>query len=222
MDQIELKVDSRRILGKKVRSLRRQGITPVHLFSRDIESMALQCETTILRRVLAKAGKTGLISLKVDSEIKPRTVVVRKVQVEPRTSEILHVDFAQIRMEEEVKVEVPVVLSGESPALKAKENTLVRELNTLNISCLPASIPAGPHPKTNTSVVNVLIASLFSLTTLCEFFHPFLQTTDQRRQPQGKGEDEKSQIWIMPLFGGEARQLTAAENNVASYPPAHR
>lgn len=143
MDQIELKVDSRRILGKKVRSLRRQGITPVHLFSRDIESMALQCETTILRRVLAKAGKTGLISLKVDSEIKPRTVVVRKVQVEPRTSEILHVDFAQIRMEEEVKVEVPVVLSGESPALKAKENTLVRELNTLNISCLPASIPAG-------------------------------------------------------------------------------
>lgn len=143
MDQIELKVNSRRILGKKVQSLRRQGITPVHLFSRDIESMALQCETTILRRVLAKTGKTGLISLQIDNERGPRTVVVRHIQVEPQTSEILHVDFAQIKMEEEVKVEVPIVLSGESPALKSKENTLVRELNTLNISCLPASIPTG-------------------------------------------------------------------------------
>ena len=141
MDQIELKVTSREILGKKVRFLRRQGVIPVHLYGPGIESMALQCDTTELQRVLDEAGKTQLISLKIDNEKKPRTVVVHEVQIEPQTGESLHVDFYQVKMAEKVKVEIPVVLVGEAPALKLKENMLVQELNTLSVECLPAKIP---------------------------------------------------------------------------------
>jgi len=141
MDQIELKTVRREVLGKKVRFLRRQGITPVHLFGHGIESEALQCETGRLRRVLAEAGRTRLISLKLGSERKPRTVVLRGVQVEPRTGELLHVDFYEVRMAEAVKVEVPIILIGEAPALKSKENTLVHELSVLTVECLPADIP---------------------------------------------------------------------------------
>lgn len=141
MDQIELKVTSREILGKKVRFLRRQGVIPVHLYGPGIESMALQCDTTELQRVLDEAGKTQLISLKIDNEKKPRTVVVHEVQIEPQTGESLHVDFYQVKMAEKVKVEIPIVLVGEAPALKLKENMLVQELNTLSVECLPAKIP---------------------------------------------------------------------------------
>lgn len=143
MDQIELKVTNREILGKKVRFLRRQGITPVHLIGHGIESKTLQCDTAQLQRVLAEAGKTQLIDLKLDNEKKPRTVVVREVQVEPRTGESLHVDFYQVKMAEQVKVEVPIVLVGEAPALKSKESMLVQELSTLSVECLPAKIPAS-------------------------------------------------------------------------------
>lgn len=143
MDQIELKVTNREILGKKVRFLRRQGITPVHLIGHGIESKTLQCDTARLQRVLAEAGKTQLIDLKLDNEKKPRTVVVREVQVEPRTGESLHVDFYQVKMAEQVKVEVPIVLVGEAPALKSKESMLVQELSTLSVECLPAKIPAS-------------------------------------------------------------------------------
>lgn len=143
MDQIELKVTNREVLGKKVRFLRRQGITPVHLFGPGTKSMALQCDTAKLQRVLAEAGKTRLISLKLDNEKRPRNVVVREVQIAPRTGESLHVDFYQVKMAEEVKVEVPVVLVGEAPALKLKENMLVQELNALTIECLPDKIPAS-------------------------------------------------------------------------------
>ena len=143
MDNIELKVANREILGKKVRFLRRQGVTPVHLFGHGIESVALQCDTAKLQQVLAEAGKTRLISLKLDNEKRPRTVVVREVQIEPRTGESLHVDFYQVKMAEEVKVEVPVVLVGEAPALKLKETMLVQELNTLTVECLPAKIPTS-------------------------------------------------------------------------------
>ena len=93
MDQIELEVTNREILGKKVRFLRRQGITPLHLFGHGIESLALQCDAARLKRVLAEAGRTRLISLKIGSEKEPRNVVVREVQIEPRTGESLHVDL---------------------------------------------------------------------------------------------------------------------------------
>ena len=143
MDQIELNATNREILGKKVRFLRRQGITPVHLFGHGIESVALQCDTTKLQQALAKAGQTRLISLKLDNERIPRTVVVREVQTELRTGESLHVDFFQVAMAEEIKVEVPFVLVGEAPVLKSKENMLVQELNTLTVECVPAKIPTG-------------------------------------------------------------------------------
>ncbi len=141
MDQIELEVSQREILGKKVRFLRRQGITPVHLFGPGIDSEALQCGTAQLQQVLAEAGHTRLINLKIAKEKKPRTAVIREVQPGYRPGELLHVDFYQVQMAEVVKVDVPIVLVGEAPVLKEKEHTLVHELNSLTIECLPAKIP---------------------------------------------------------------------------------
>ena len=141
MKQTELLATTRETLGKKVRFLRRQGITPVHLFGHNVESVALQCDTAQLKRVLAQTGRTRLISLKVDEAKKPRNVVIREVQREPRTSELLHVDFYQVSMAEKIRVEVPIVSIGEAPALKLKENFLLQELNSLSVECLPGEIP---------------------------------------------------------------------------------
>ena len=143
MEQIELEVATREILGKKVRFLRRQGTTPVHLFGHGIESEALQCDTARLQRVLAQAGRTKLIDLKLDKAKKPRKIVIREIQRNPQTGELLHVDFYQVRMAEKIKVEVPIVLVGEAPALKLKENMLVQDLTSLTIECLPDEIPAS-------------------------------------------------------------------------------
>jgi large subunit ribosomal protein L25 len=141
MEQIELHADKRDILGKKVRFLRRQGITPVHVFGHGIESLALQCDTASLQRVLARTGQTRIINLKIDDENSPRTVMAREVQQDILKGSLLHVDFYQVKMTEVIEVDVPIVLVGEAPALKDKENMLAQELNTLSIECLPANIP---------------------------------------------------------------------------------
>ena len=143
MDKIELKVTNREVLGKKVKHLRRQGITPVHLFGHGIKSLALQCGTGELERVLGQAGQTRLISLKLDKEKKPRSVVVREFDRDWRKGQLVHVDFYQVKMEEKIKLEVPVVLVGEAPALKSKTNMLEHELGALTVECLPAKIPAN-------------------------------------------------------------------------------
>jgi large subunit ribosomal protein L25 len=141
MDKIELKVANREILGKKVKHLRRQGITPVHVFGHGIESLAVQCDTKELERVLGQAGQTRLINLKLAKEKKPRIVVVREFDRDWRRGQLVHVDFYQVRMEEKLRLEIPVVLIGEAPALKSKTNMLDHELGTLTVECLPAKIP---------------------------------------------------------------------------------
>jgi len=143
VDKIELKVASREILGKRVKHLRRQGITPVHVFGHGIESLALQCDTKELERVLSRAGQTRLIDLKLAKEKKPRTVVVREFDRDWRRGELVHVDFYQVKMEEKIRLEIPVVLIGEAPALKAKTNMLDHALGTLTVECLPAKIPGS-------------------------------------------------------------------------------
>jgi large subunit ribosomal protein L25 len=103
--------------------------------------MALQCETVRLKQVLKTAGKTKLVGLTVDKHKKPRNVVVREVQKNAISGELVHVDFFQVSMEEKIKVDVPLVLVGEAPALKVKTNMMAQDLSAVEIECLPDRIP---------------------------------------------------------------------------------
>lgn len=141
MDKIELKVTNRDTLGKKVRHLRREGITPIHLFGHGTQSLSLQCDTRELETVLSHAGHTGLINLKIDHEKKARMAVIRDYGRDWRNKQLVHVDFYQVRMGEKLKLDIPVVAVGEAPALKVKENMLAQELDTLHAECLPGKIP---------------------------------------------------------------------------------
>jgi len=143
VDQLQLHVAMRDLLGKEVRHLRRQGITPLHLYGHGVASVALQCDTRSLQSVLGQAGATGLVQVNVEGEKRPRTAMFREIQVNTRTGQLLHVDLYQVRERERVRVDVPVTLVGEAPALRLKENTLVQELNTISVECLATMIPSN-------------------------------------------------------------------------------
>jgi large subunit ribosomal protein L25 len=143
MATFELKATKRHIEGKKVKQLRQQGVTPAHLFGPGVESLAIQCETPALNNVLVDAGHTQLVSLKLGHEHAPRTVMIREVQLDNFKGGILHVDFYQVKLTENIRVNVPITLKGESAAAKMKGNSLVQELNELTVLCLPANIPSA-------------------------------------------------------------------------------
>ncbi len=142
MATLELKATKRHIEGKKVQELRRQGVTPAHLFGPGVESLAIQCDTPSLRNILVDAGHTQLVNLKLGHEHSPRTVMIREVQIDNFKGGVLHVDFYQVKLTEAIRVNVPINLIGESAAAKMKGNSLVQELNELTVSCLPANIPS--------------------------------------------------------------------------------
>ena len=141
MDNIELTAHKRDLLGKKVRFLRRKGVTPVNLYGHGIESSALQIETPALKKALAQAGKTSLVHLKIGSTKRPHMTIVRGIQRDPVKGELLHVDFYQVRMDQKLKIEVPLVLTGKAPAVKEFGGILVQEMSSIEVECLPANMP---------------------------------------------------------------------------------
>jgi large subunit ribosomal protein L25 len=140
-ERIELKVEKRAVLGKKVKFLRNKGVVPVHLFGHNVESASLQGDAAVIGKVVSQAGHTRLINLKVGKSEKVRPVMVREVQKDAIKGNLLHVDFYEVNMAEKIKVEVPIVIVGESPALKIRENMLYQTLSSLHIECLPDKMP---------------------------------------------------------------------------------
>jgi len=141
MEDLTLPAINRSILGKKTRFLRRQGITPTHLFGHNLSSLALQCDTAKLQRIIAQAGMTRLISLGIEGDKQPKTVFIREIQRDALTDQLLHVDFYQVRKTEKIKVDVPIVLVGEAPAMKEKGRNLMHGVTSLSIECLPDKLP---------------------------------------------------------------------------------
>lgn len=141
MEQIELSAATRDILGKKVRFLRRQGLTPANLYGRNVKSTALQVDTIQLKHTLAKAGKSSLVALKVDSAKRPKMVIIRDIQREPLTGGLLHVDLYQVKMEERIKIEVSLLFVGEAPAIRDRGGILVQNMTSVEVECLPANMP---------------------------------------------------------------------------------
>ncbi len=141
MERLKLEVTPRQVLGKKVKDLRHQGITPVNLYGRGIDSQALQVDTKNLQQVLTQAGETDIISLSIAGNKTPRTALVRAVQRDPLNRLLLHVDFYQVIMTEKIKAEVPLALIGEAPAIKDKGGILLHIIKTLTVEALPNDLP---------------------------------------------------------------------------------
>ncbi len=141
MEELKLTASKRDVLGKRNRFLRRQGITPTHLFGHSLESLSLQCDTDELKKIVAHAGTTRLVSLKIDGETSPKSVFVREIQRDALGKNLLHVDFYQVTKGEKMTMDVPIVLVGEAPAMKVKGRMLSHGITTLSIECLPEKVP---------------------------------------------------------------------------------
>jgi large subunit ribosomal protein L25 len=141
MDELKIKAVKRDVLGKKNRFLRRQGVTPAHLFGHSLKSLVLQCDTEELKKIVAHAGTTRLVSLKVEGEKEPKNVFVREIQRDMLSRQLLHVDFYQVKKGEKMSMDVPIVLVGEAPAMKGKGRIMSRGTVLLRIECLPEKVP---------------------------------------------------------------------------------
>jgi large subunit ribosomal protein L25 len=138
----ELTVAPREVLGKKVKALRRTGVTPANIYGHNVASIAIQVPTDDLRHVLKTAGRNEIVYLRLDGD-EPRPTFVRDIQHHPIADRILHVDFFQISLKEKVKMDVPIHLVGVPPAVDTHGGILMHALDHIQVEALPTDVPSS-------------------------------------------------------------------------------
>ena len=139
MEQTPLIAQKRTVLGRKVKTIRKDGFTPAHVFGHKIDTIHVQVQTKDFKKVFEKTGETGIIELAIDSEKRP--VMVRNLQYHAVSDELLHVDFYQVNLSEKVTVNVPLEITGEAPAEQKKVGLLLTPLSEIEIEALPSDLP---------------------------------------------------------------------------------
>ncbi len=138
---IEIELDPRELMGKKVGRLRRAGIVPVHLYGPGMEPRALQCGTSKLIRVLARAGGATPIHITIQGESGNHLAFAREIQWHPKRDDLLHVDLLAADISRPVTAQVPIVLIGESAGARTVGGTVMHQLRTVDIQALPLEMP---------------------------------------------------------------------------------
>ena len=139
---VQLELQPRELLGKKVGRLRRAGITPVHLYGPGMESRALQCPSRQLIPVLASAGASSPISVTITGESGNHLAFAREIQWDPTRDTVLHVDLLAADVSRPVSAQVSVVLVGEAPGAARSGGNVNQLLFNIEVSALPLEMPA--------------------------------------------------------------------------------
>ncbi len=138
---MQLNASPRQLLGKRARRLYREGKLPAVVYGHNASPTPLTLDRLEFQRVFVKSGRTHLVDLLVDG--KTEKVLVREIQTHPRRLGPIHVDFYQVDLQEKIRVEVPVHLTGESAAVKRGDADILHAIHELEVECLPTDIPEG-------------------------------------------------------------------------------
>ena len=141
MDGLSLTVLPREITGKKVSTLRRDGITPVHLYGSGIESQSLQANTAVIGKVITQAGTNVPINVVIEGQDSENICFVREVQFHPVTERLVHVDFIKVDVTKTIRADVPINIEGLAPAVRNLGGTLLQPLQSVTVEALPMDIP---------------------------------------------------------------------------------
>jgi large subunit ribosomal protein L25 len=143
---MELKTQIREKLGKKVRSLREQGMLPAVLYRKGKENVNLQMDAAGFKKVFDEVGETSAVTLKIEGgngevKNKERSALIHDLAHDPLTGEVIHVDFYEVKLDEKTTASVPLVFVGESLAIKTNGGTLIKSMTEVEVEALVRDLP---------------------------------------------------------------------------------
>jgi large subunit ribosomal protein L25 len=123
------------------RRLRADGAIPGVIYGQGMQPISVTVDRRELRLALSgPSGANTLLDLKVDGASYP--AVVKELQRHPVRRTVNHIDFLQVNLKEEITVSVPVRLEGEAKEVLAANALVDPAVDTIDVSCTPANIPA--------------------------------------------------------------------------------
>ncbi len=139
MKKYSLTAQPRSVVGRKVKQLRAQGQIPGTVYGKNVKSVSVAVGVAAFDKIYKEAGETGLVELAVGKDLRP--VLVHMIQRHPVTNHVLHVEFHQVNLKEKVHTKVPLVLTGDAPAVVGKVGVLLTLIDEVEVEALPTDLP---------------------------------------------------------------------------------
>jgi large subunit ribosomal protein L25 len=139
--EFKIKAEKRGTFGKnEARRLRKEGMMPAVLYGAGRFNIPLTLKKKDLFAILkSELGERTIFQVTYDSEIK--NAMIKELQRNPVTDEILHADFIQIAMDKAIRVSIPVIPVGEAVGVKTEGGFVDLITREVEIECLPKNIP---------------------------------------------------------------------------------
>jgi large subunit ribosomal protein L25 len=125
----------------EARRVRAAGRVPGVLYGAKKETVAVTLDPKQIQRILhSEAGHNTIFDLQVGNE-KAKVMIV-DWQHDPMYGQLLHIDLKRIAMDEQIRVQVPIHLTGEAEGVKTQGGILDQVLREVEVECLPGDIPS--------------------------------------------------------------------------------
>lgn len=143
-DQRSIEVSRRETVGANAnRRLRAAGRIPAVVYGGGKDTVPVQVDRKTLIDLLKSGGSENAIFLLklADSGGQERHAMIRDMQIDPLSRQVIHVDFQRILMTEKIRVRVPVELVGTAYGVKVDGGLLDFIHREVEVECLPGDIP---------------------------------------------------------------------------------
>ncbi|MCM8800922.1 MAG: 50S ribosomal protein L25 [Candidatus Omnitrophica bacterium] len=146
MEEIILEVEKRQQLGKsEVRDLRQKGYIPAIIYGQGKESLPVKVSHKQFIQLVHQYHniENMIINLRIKDEVrqKSRACLIKEIQYDPVDGDITHIDFNQISLTKEIKVNIPIKTKGQPIGVKQEGGSLEHILWEVEVECLPTDIP---------------------------------------------------------------------------------
>lgn len=142
MERQELTIKRRGDTGKQVaKRLRRDGVVPAVLYGGAKPEPVTVDPRAVLRIIQGHQGSTQLLTLRFEGDSGTRMAIIRDLQFDPLSEDLLHVDLQEVTADRAITVRVAVHPTGEAVGVREQKGILNTVLHELEVSCLPTQIP---------------------------------------------------------------------------------
>jgi large subunit ribosomal protein L25 len=138
---LELTLDPREAQGKANKRLRRAGIVPGVIYGKGEDSTNVQVDAKTFETLYRAAGRTSIVKFRIPGHDRAASGFIKSVQRHPLSGQALHVDYLLVNLRTEMEVDVPLVFTGEAPAVEETGGTLLHNLSSIRVKALPTDIP---------------------------------------------------------------------------------
>jgi large subunit ribosomal protein L25 len=176
--------------------IRRTGNIPAILYGEGLENVPLVlAKTDIIKILKSESGLNTLFRIAFDRE--ERDVMIKDLQIDPTSDELLHADLIHIAMDKAIRVNVPVELVGEAVGVKTEGGFVDFMTRELAVECLPAQIPdhlsadiAGLHLHQSLKAADIALPEGLRLITDPGAVIALIQVPHEEKAPVAAVEEE--------------------------------